>query len=345
MRIRSISDQPTQVVYGGPYPPGGQPVATTVQNNDPVHYLYISDTQEIDPSALAIPPGGAASFDGTQDFFASTLDPVITVQTFTLEGVSGLGGIPSGGAPNLSFKRQIGSPVATTPVTTALANVYDFAGINGTSYDLNLVAWSAGAAQLNITFTWTDSLSGDVISTQNWWIIPGSAAGFENVIHGTGPVEGDQLTITLTAYGGTVNAGFTFFQNSRSTSRHDLRSIDFDSNNSGINTAASDLTELVVGEVSHGLSGGAQTGYLLPLFAGRVRISGQTTSHTNDAQLELFTYADQNLGSSQIQRLTSDSAGNWNLEFSLPRIQCELLLVNNNGGTQTLSAGIIAEEY
>lgn len=369
--VNAVATAARQVVWAGKGP-------QLLENRDLLTTVYLGSDEGTDPGGndtVPLDPLGNKAFDGSSDWWARTISggavvvsipggtgsqvsPVLIAEQLAAAGlataanqVTGTaavnslpGTISTTGAPNLAFHRQIVTATNQT-ITAATEFLTSASNLTGPSYDLFVELHAAASAFARITLYWYDSASGLLIDQHRYWVIPGNGVlPHQIVFHG--PTVANQLIVGVEANTATVNLDNLYaFQNSRSYERHTAYSYVWGQTNNVGNVALDDPTNLVIGEGSHGLTTGTSTTYYLPLYAGKVRLSGATSSNTTDANLEVFTIADQNLGSAQIAKLTSDSGGNWNAELSLPRTQCQVTLVNHNAGTQTLTFAMIGEDY
>lgn len=260
-----------------------------------------------------------------------------------------------GGTPAIAFHRQILFTGFNIAVPVGTPYVQTLTGVTGTGYDGGVVVYAAAAAFCSVDMSWQDQSTGQELAHEQWWIVPGKSAA-PQVVELRGPTEGNQLEITITAYtaGITISAGF--FQNSRAYTRHDWRSTGWtQSFNAGANITTAPgvipaviMPSLVLAKIpSVSIAAATTNFYMLPLFAGRVRLLGFTASKTTDLRIVIFDYADNQsvTGADLIVSAESDANGNVFVECSLPRSQCVLQVTNNNAGAQNVIIGMVTEEY
>lgn len=216
-------------------------------------------------------------------------------------------------------------------------------------YSLFLSAYvTAGAVNgfLQVNVIWLDKASGLAVDQQTYWIYAGTNAGAPHNIRITGPTEGNEVQVTLSAFGANITvANLLMFQSSVIYPRHFPLTTVFTTLPAGTPTAFNDPLAFILGKRSAAaLGAGATDTSVIPLYSGRVWVQANTTAlAANDLQLIINPFSDQgNAGNLNIINLECDGSGNINTYVTLPRAQCEVAIKNQGAGAQTLTYSIIA---
>jgi aminopeptidase-like protein len=72
----------------------------------------------------------------------------------------------------------------------------------------------------------------------------------------------------------------------------------------------------------------------LPAWAGQVWIQAQTPSNTNDFEVQIL---DQSINGGLVYDDFTDTKGHVSKLVTLPRNQCEVVMINHNAAAQTVS--------
>lgn len=247
-------------------------------------------------------------------------------------GVFSLGNSTLQYFPGFNIPVVVGTPLNSGSIPT-----------NGTGYDFAIFPSSTANAFFKVEFAWF--AGGTLVADQVWWILPGIANSHQ--IIGTGPSAGTTLQIIMTAFVANIGITVAFFNNSRNYTRHDWRSVSWSTSNVAGTIQPNDAPSLMLFQLPNtSFNAGVTNTYLLPLFAGRVRAFGQTTSATTDMTVACNNLADQtSTGNNPFWKGRSDATGTINQEFSLPRSQSDFTITNQNAAAKSLEMALIAEEY
>lgn len=221
-------------------------------------------------------------------------------------------------------------------------------------YEITLTWFAPATNQSIITMQliWSDSVSGQVVITDEWDFYAGSGpVANAHIIRGTGPTKGDTLTVKATQNASTVTASYTIVmaQNSRIYAFDDWRT-DTIGPVTGITGANGfDMQNGILASMdSVAVAAGANVIALLPLFAGRVVISCTTISGTSDMTtiIKCDTGAFASLLDDQVVRGKADANGNLVIVgAALPRAQCLIQQINNNAAAKDLLSFITVAPY
>jgi hypothetical protein len=253
--------------------------------------------------------------------------------------------------------------ISTTgvPLLTKVSNVSNTSGtviaIGGTSslgpftftqpgYEISITALSNSAGTVtpfvSVLMTWSDSVSGLIVSQEKWWLAAGNPTA--QTYCGTGPSKGDTLNILLTNFvgGNTLTYSLTLTQNSRPYSRDDWRQI----TNNAVPTFTApnvDQSSNILCETAPALAANGTVTRILPLFAGLV-----TLSYFNGAQALTISVQsiDQVVAPSAVGLANFTPAANAtsNQQIALPRSNCIIVLTNAAGGANTPAVFITISE-
>lgn len=173
-------------------------------------------------------------------------------------------------------------------------------------------------------------------------------AGTPHIITGKGPTSANSVVVRITnntGGGDSIDYSVKLWNNSRVYPRHDWRTrvlagAGYTLGQPGINQG------VLWNSQPAALISGANYQRLLPLYAGNVKLRVSTPSGTSDCEFLLtaigtFTYHDFAV----LLDVFTDSHGQLNQEWSLPRTQCFLTVINHNAGAQVISSvGTISEQ-
>jgi hypothetical protein len=255
-------------------------------------------------------------------------------------------GATPGGVPLLTASNSLinaGSILLTTGTQT-----FGPFTITQPGYDIaiDITSTGAGLVGVGIIAQWNDSVSGALVSEEEWDILPGPVGSFNNII-GTGPTKGNQLTLKMNVTNGgpvTVSGIITLLQNSRIYKRDDWRMYLINGATGGLATASPDLAANFLGSAHPNLaaSGGNST-YVLPLYAGRISLSVASTSNTNDAFITVQQSANPSPSPQIIAFPTAvGQSGGATAIVTLPRQQCTVTINNENAAIKTVTWSAVA---
>jgi hypothetical protein len=246
------------------------------------------------------------------------------------------------------------NPVLTvTPGTTVANGVtarFPAAGtlaVNQIGYEIVLSLESAGATCIaQIVLSWLDA-AGTVVENDIWYTYTGTA-GSPHVVYGQGPTNGTQFFIQVQAFtaGLTIDT-LNLYENSRIYNYSDWRSRLIPGlANGGQTVAPASPRTLILGARKLAAQGaGATDNCNFCLYAGKVRLYGNTASHTTDLSLSLTDTTNQETTDQLFGQYFSDAHGNIAAELTLPRAQCVISMTNNNAGAQQTQWKMLIEEY
>jgi hypothetical protein len=246
----------------------------------------------------------------------------------------------------LNFTGTVGSGAAVVPLSLGI--------VSKIGYEIFLRFYAPGTNQSIITvqMQWSDSVSGQVVTTEEWDFYAGSGLITNaHIIRGAGPTKGDRLTVQVNQNASTVTASFTIIiaQNSRIYARDDWRTQSIGPVTGITGTNGFDAQNNIVASMdSLAVAAGGNVIALLPLFCGRVVISCTTTSAGADYTffIRCDTGSFGSLADDQVVRGKTDANGNLVIVgAALPRAQCTVQQVNNNAAAKDLLTFITAAEY
>lgn len=247
--------------------------------------------------------------------------------------------IPTGGNPgNQTF-------------TAGQTRVYGPMSNNRTAYEIGVSIGPCNVAETEpyyiLNLTWTDSTSGLVTSSQNWYLGGPPNGSAANQYIGVGPARGDTLTVTA-KWNGTNTSGtirIIVTNTSRIYVRDDFRSVGTFNGLAGVTSATFDLDGGVVLATNPSIAAGATITRSMPLYCGTIRISAIAQSSTGSLSILTLGQSDaKSLALSNILFQSIASAGNLNIQWSLPRGICLLQITNTGAASQGISAVITVDE-
>jgi hypothetical protein len=271
----------------------------------------------------------------------------VTTEIAALIATGSPAGTP-GGVPLLT-NSQVVANAAAIAFSTGTQTFGPYA-IDQPGYDvaIDVTSTIVGLAGISVTMQWNDSVSGALMATEEWDLLPGPLSA--NVVIGKGPTKGNQLTIrmVLTAGGpATIAGNMTVLQNSRVYTRDDWRMIATNAATGGFVTASPNIYAGLLGSAHPNLATGAADTYVLPLFAGRVELYVATTSNTDDAFLTVQNVANPPPSPQMLSLSTvvGQTGGNPQIVI-LPKAQCTVTIRNENAGNQTVTwACVLLDDY
>jgi hypothetical protein len=341
-----------------------------VANLDEVNPIYYGHDLGVDATSSQIPALGSVGFDGSQDMWASTLNPAIKVLVDQIPGgltwapspaqvaiqlstlglakdssVLGLPGtIATTGVPLLSKPTIVGQPAGTIGASATVTPISS-QPVSQTGYEIAVsLQVSAAATDPGVlaTLTWTDSVSGQTVASEQW--ILGAASAAAQLYCGTGPTKGDTLTITLQNLdpAQSVTYSLSLTQNSRLYVRDDWRQL---TNNAvpgqTVNASANPAANLLL-SVSTNVAASTAISRLIPLYAGRVTFNFQ--GGNAGSQLEILTAFGAAAFAIYTSPLTTIATQEDQVQVDLPREQCVASIFNGAGGLQPMVVTAVISE-
>lgn len=234
------------------------------------------------------------------------------------------------------------------------ATVASNLAIHKIGYEITVTAFAPASNQSIVTMQliWIDSVSGQVVITDEWDFYAGSGPiANAHIVRGTGPTKGDTLTVKISQNVSTITASWTVVmaENSRVYLRDDWRTDSFGGATGITGTNGFDMQNGVIASMdSLAVAAGGNVIAALPLYAGRIVISCTTVSGVADMTTILLcnTGAFGSLNDNQVVRGKADANGNTLIVgAALPRAQCLIQQVNNNAAAKDLLSFITAAEY
>lgn len=219
--------------------------------------------------------------------------------------------------------------------------------INQPGYEIFIDVKCAAASTtpwVGVIMQWLDSVTGQVVAIEHWYLTGGSAT-FQNFT-GTGPTKGNQLQL-LVINGDAANStsiSVIMLQNSRTYVRDDWRNETY-GNIPNFTAGTSDGPGNVLFATFSAVSANGTVTRVMPLYAGIVQAIFLT--QTGAAQFAIFSTPQATmtgLAASQVYLSNSVAANSFiNTQLVLPRGQCMMEFIN--GATaQSLSLMLIISE-
>lgn len=254
--------------------------------------------------------------------------------------------IAATGAPLLALATSIFK--MANPATVAVNTTFTVPGgpfaISQIGYEM-FVQIEANPASIapfgDLTLTWSDSISGNVVAVETYALAAASDA-FQQ-FSGTGPSKGDTLAVTFHNYDLTQTMQFqmSMVQNSRVYVRDDLRQI----TNHTVPIVASGVYDQAAGillAMDPTINAGASQSRLIAFYSGQVGLFlfGPLAFTASIAMEDgaLGGLAGNNLWQGSI---AAAGGGVIYQQITLPRLQC-ILTITNNGASNLAFQGVIA---
>jgi hypothetical protein len=246
-----------------------------------------------------------------------------------------IAGVP-GGVPLLTGKKllQSGTQVIGAGNTFIMPNV----AITQPGWELALSVTGTAGTTATITINWLDSVTGLQFDQDTWAVTTGYNAN-PHVLYGVGRARGDIAGLSFTA--GTfagITVTWSFIGTTFAAVPSDLRTITVGGGTGGISAGGNHPDQLILtNNQSAALAVNGAYQRALPLYAGLVQITAETTSGATDLRLHIddLTGSAGNYGKVYDKR--SDSHGIINDTVYLPRYQCGYTMIQLNAANQTLS--------
>lgn len=355
MPLKAIGGTDPVLLYGRPayHRPAKR---LLIANTDLVNPIYYDDQLSITAGSSQIPPLGAVAFDGETDIYGSTLSPGTVVVADIVRGGLQWGPSPAqtaaqiaiSGVPLLSkptlVKLQPGATIPASGTATPISGQQ----ITQTGYEIAVTLLIGSAATVpgaRVTLTWSDSVSGQTVSTENWYLAAASGASPQQYT-GTGPTKGDTLTLTITNLDSAVALTYslTLTQNSRQYARDDWRQPTVFPV-PGQTAASYDQPSNLLFSSNPLISSGLAVQRWIPLYAGDVTFTVINGPNAN-SQLSLLAFLDSALTLSNFWTSPLIAAnGILNAKITLPRQSCLAFIANGTGASANIAVtGVISEQ-
>lgn len=249
------------------------------------------------------------------------------------------------GAPLLTLSSGMLDTGNVTIAAGASATVLNGFPITQLGYDVNLnlqeqVAGTAGPLQVEMD--WIDALTGLRTAREHWNILPGTPGNAHQVV-GTGPTKGDKLTVVVTNNDTVaITYRLIILQNSR------LYPVDFWRTDalpgfSGFNVVDADVPSGLVAWLSQAVAAtGGTYQAVMPLFAGQVHLHFESSSSSNDAEVQIFPQILHPNVAVYDEYTAPSPSGNLDDFLILPRTQCRVVVTNHGSALQTLRVWMVA---
>lgn len=292
------------------------------------------------PSALV----GAANLTISKDMLHANTG--VTTEIAALIASGSPSGTP-GGVPLLKNHNKIGSHATASVATGTPLSVGPFA-FNQIGYSLFFEAYVTTGSTLSfveVNIEWTDVATGFTVDQQTYWLYVGSSSSSPHNVRITGPTEGNEVTVTFSAFGSAVTiADMAIFQSSTVYGRHFPLTTVMTTLAGVTNVAFTDPLAFILGDISATSVNASSNLVTVPAFySGRAQIFGGTSSGAADMTLSVTNSSDQgSAGGHNVFEIESDSKGFVNEFLYLPREQCEIAVANNNASAQTLRWTLVA---
>lgn len=261
--------------------------------------------------------------------------------------------LQTSGIPPINNHNQL-LTLSATSLAIGGSNTSSAAAITQPAYEIyvSCFATAGGLGTIgHVRIDWSDSATGLVVDQDSFWVYPGTGSGgAAHVFKGRGPTKGNQAKIFVQTPGNSAAAvtfAYTFFQSSRlittGTDEDIWFTVQSPSLSSGPPLVSNDpIARVIASESVSVAANSSSTSQGLPLYNGPVWIRFATTSGTNDAQFEIDDIIDPNINQDTVFKSQSDATGRINVAWRLPRIQCAVILTNQNAAAKTLSYQILA---
>lgn len=320
---------PAVTVYLGPE--GASVTDKRIHILDPLGTLVVSGKIDL----WGLTSAGTAVVQVTPGAEQPTASPAQIAAQIALSGVS-----------LLSRPTVVAKVAATGVAASGTVTLINAAPITQTGYEIAVTAQIPAAATVpagDYVLTWTDSVSGQVVSTEKWRLAASSAAAQQYC--GTGPTKGDTLTLAVTNLDPAqiLTAAVTLTQNSRTYIRDDWRQLTFSAVPTFTNASYDPARNILV-STTPAVGAGAGATRIMALYAGKVTfcfIAGGIGSFC-----EINTITTSLPGSAvYVTPLTTVAGQIVDFTADLPRENCVAVLFNAGGAPNTLQLfGTISEQ-
>lgn len=302
---------------------------------------------------------GAAN--GTNQFLAGSATGVLTTalgRTLAQEIAGRIaGGSPAatnGGAPLLNMHQLINQALGVNVPAGTRTTLFT-TGFNQPSWEIAVnLQWLVNALtqpNVQLLFEWIDSASGIVLWTDAWFLPAAAAGGGQNVFLGKGEALGNELQLSLANNDSTetVIVSATVWQTSQPDTRQDIRLSWLSTFSAPLFTAPdywNPSANLLSQRQNAALAPApASDVRLVPTFAGKVQLFGNTTSGTTDLSLTINDVGEGSMTNKAVFLINSDSSGHINASLTLPRSPCTVTMTNHNAAAQSVDWALVIQDY
>lgn len=213
----------------------------------------------------------------------------------------------------------------------------------------NITNTTNTTTEMPVRFDWQfkDQATNTVLDNLSWSIFAG-ANGSPHSVNGSGPTKGNQVVLTITnqaASAATLTFDLIVMEVTSTFDRHDWHTDDTVAFT--IASFVSPETEATSGllcgivNLSLAIGTGGQATRVLPLYTGQAQIWLSTAGSNADLEFWIFPEADTEFPSQPaIVNSNTQANGVNNLLFYLPRVQCIIVLQNNDSATKVVQVTI-----
>lgn len=201
-------------------------------------------------------------------------------------------------------------------------------------YEIFVQVKSAAASTapfVQVVLQWVDSVTGQVVGTDHWYLAGGNAA-FQ-LYYGTGPTKGNQLNLSVNNIdaANSTSISVILLQNSRTYVRDDWRNQTYLTPPTFTNGTQDNAGNCVFSAFPALAANGTVT-RLMPVYSGVVQACFLTAAGTASFSVNANPQAagnTPNLSAGNVYFSNTIAANSFaNVGFVLPRSPCELILVN-----------------
>lgn len=298
----------------------------------------VGSTNVVLGTGIAIPVGAAKDTSVNNPAYGppTHTDTVTTNPLQTANNIASTGAPPiilSTGTINTGTQVIAASGTYTNPVKT----------MGQPGYEIFIQVKCAAASTVPIVqviLQWVDSVSGQVVGTDHWYLAGGNAA-FQQY-YGTGPTKGNQLNLSVVNLdaANSTSISVILLQNSRTYMRDDWRNSTYLTPPTFTNGTQDNSGNCVFSSFPSVAANGTVT-RLMPIYSGVVQACFLTAtgaaSFSVNANLQAAA-ANPQLSAGNVYFSNSIAANSFaNVGFVLPRSPCEFVFVN---GATAQSLGI-----
>lgn len=300
-----------------------------------------------DPSITVIAPGTAYTFDGADDIWGIALNgsPQVNISVGSLNTSSAFAGTNF-----VSPSTLIGSGVKQVFAISGGGNqIIPPTSLNQAGYELQVQLGINNASAnpfLDMIMTWSDSVTGLVVSTEEWVLAAGPNVN-NNIYMIKGPTKGDQLSMNLINLDGahTLTATVTVAVNSRGWTRDKIYTLAFNNPPGFTSAGGRGFTNVIATLDNLSIGAGNSVSRILPIYAGDVWLwVDQQGNAAGSANLTLSLVPTSIFGTASIFG-ASPSGGPGSGTGIVKRFpRSHVLLTYTNGGTvsSTVNLKVVA---
>lgn len=194
--------------------------------------------------------------------------------------------------------------------------------------------------------TWSDSVSGQVVSQEYWAMSVGQMGSGGQKYFGTGPSKGDTLNIALTSFATSdINIAMSLNQHSRIYQRDDWRTVAPVVGVAGFTNPSSNPPGNILSETNIVIGSGSSISRLLPLYAGLVSYSfSPSAAETCSLVVVALDQITNGIAGAEIHNIVTSGTNGVEGTLSLPRSVCQFTLTNTGGTSATWTGSIVIQE-